>query len=91
MEAAGLMQANKMFPFIVSVAESPDSITKSGIYSYNDETTGSMIGYNWGIVVHFQNSNGWGTFQIATANLDDKHLYFRKKINSTWSSWAQII
>ena len=90
MDAAGLMGINQMFPFIDSVATNPDNISKSGIYSYNNEATGEILGYNLGIVVHFQNQNGWGTFQIATSNLNDKHLFFRKRINGIWQSWVQI-
>ena len=92
MKAAGIMSNNGLFPFVNSIATNVDAISKSGIYAYNDTTMNTVLGYTWGMVIHFENNQNWGTFQIATTNKDnDNVLYFRKRLTSSWGNWVPLM
>lgn len=71
-----------------------NSINKSGIYPFNlanDAENSAALGYSWGMIVHFQNVNNWGTFQLATINLDEGlNLSYRRRVNSGWSPWVRL-
>lgn len=85
--AAGLIS----FPFINGVTSDVASLSKSGLYAYNDSTMSATLGYTWGMIIHFQNAQDWGTFQLAVTNKDgDENLYFRKKGSNGWSNWRSI-
>lgn len=79
------------FPFSVGSTTNVAAISKSGIYSYNDEAMSTATGYAWGMLVHFQNNANWGTFQLAVTNMDgDNSLYFRRKSSSSWGNWIHL-
>lgn len=80
------------FPFINGVTTDVGSLSKSGLYAYNDSTMNAALGYTWGMVIHFQNAQNWGTFQLAVSNKDgDVNIYFRKRESVGWSNWASLI
>lgn len=84
---AGLIE----YPFGAGLTSDINSISKSGLYGYNDSTANSTLGYTWGMIAHFQNSQDWGTFQLATTNkASDQSLYFRKKEQGEWIDWIKI-
>ncbi len=90
--AAGIMSNNGLFPFVNSIVTNVDAISKSGIYAYNDTTMNTVLGYTWGMVIHFENNQNWGTFQIATTNKDnDNVLYFRKRLSANWGNWVPLM
>ena len=80
------------FPFINGVTSDVSSLSKSGLYAYNDATMNTALGYTWGMVIHFQNTQNWGTFQLAVSNKDgDVNIYFRKRSSGDWSNWISLI
>lgn len=80
------------FPFINGVTADVSSLSKSGLYAYNDATMNTALGYTWGMVIHFQNAQNWGTFQLAVSNKDgDFNIYFRKRSSGGWSNWISLI
>ena len=88
MEAAELIP----FSFINGVTADVSSLSKSGLYAYNDATMNTALGYTWGMVIHFQNAQNWGTFQLAVSNKDgDVNIYFRKRSSGGWSDWISLI
>ena len=88
------MYTNELFPFMYKGRKSIDTITESGIYTFdisNDKESLDAIGYGWGMLIHFQNPENWGTFQLATSNkTGSSDLFFRTHVAGTWSAWRRI-